>query len=100
MSIRRCGGREFAAILLVSPFLLDVISSRAADYYVATNGSDTAHGTPARPFRTIQKGLDAADAPGDTVTVRSGTYCEDLSLRSLAVRPSGRSSSGPRRNRR
>ena len=52
----------------------------AADFQVATNGADTAAGSAAHPFRTIQKGLEAAGQPGDTVTVLPGVYAEELSL--------------------
>jgi hypothetical protein len=43
-------------------------------YYVATNGSVSNPGTPQRPFRTIQHGLNVAVVPGDVVRVRGGTY--------------------------
>jgi len=65
-------------------FLLLAFSSLtlpAADYYVATNGSDTGNGSASQPFRTIQKGIDAVSQPGDTVTVLPGTYPEQLTLR-------------------
>jgi hypothetical protein len=45
----------------------------AAEYYVAPNGSDSAAGTLAAPFATLQKGHDVA-AAGDTVWIRGGTY--------------------------
>jgi MYXO-CTERM domain-containing protein len=40
---------------------------------VAPNGSDSAAGTMAAPFATLQKGHDVA-AAGDTVWIRGGTY--------------------------
>lgn len=40
---------------------------------VATNGSDSAPGTLAQPLRTIQRAVDLAK-PGDSITVRAGTY--------------------------
>ncbi len=51
----------------------------AAVYYVATNGSDSAAGTQAAPFATLEKARDAlrAIAPvagGATVYLRGGTY--------------------------
>jgi hypothetical protein len=45
----------------------------AAEYYIAPTGSDSAAGTMAAPWATIQKGADTA-AAGDTVWVRAGTY--------------------------
>jgi len=48
-------------------------SALAAEYYVAPTGSDSAAGTLAAPFATLQKGADVAVA-GDTVYIRGGTY--------------------------
>ena len=45
----------------------------AASYYVAPTGLDTNPGTPARPWKTVQKAADTL-APGDTVYVHTGTY--------------------------
>ncbi len=48
-------------------------TASAAEYYVATTGSDSNAGTMAAPFATLQKGHDVA-AAGDTVWIRGGTY--------------------------
>ena len=48
-------------------------SASAAEYYVAPTGNDSAAGTMAAPFATIQRGHDVASA-GDTVWIRGGTY--------------------------
>ncbi|MGB8297262.1 MAG: right-handed parallel beta-helix repeat-containing protein, partial [Polyangia bacterium] len=45
----------------------------AAEYYVATTGSDSNPGTQASPFATLTKGASTA-GPGDTVYIRGGTY--------------------------
>ena len=45
----------------------------AAEFYVAPDGSDTAVGTQAAPFATIQRAQKEV-APGDTVFIRGGTY--------------------------
>jgi len=57
------------------------VNNAARTLYVATNGSDSNPGTPARPFRTIQHGLDVAVRPGDTVVVRAGRYAESINFR-------------------
>lgn len=49
-------------------------ASSAADYFVATDGSDTNPGTESRPFKTIQRGVESATMPGDTLYIRGGTY--------------------------
>jgi len=45
----------------------------AAEYYVATTGSDSNSGTQASPFATLTKGASTAGA-GDTVYIGGGTY--------------------------
>jgi len=47
----------------------------AAEFHVATQGSDTNPGTKKGPLRTIQRGADLAQ-PGDTITVHEGIYRE------------------------
>jgi parallel beta-helix repeat protein len=48
-------------------------------YYVSPAGSDSAAGTSAAPWRTLQRAADAA-AAGDTVHVRAGTYGEGMNF--------------------
>ena len=47
----------------------------AAEYHVAKTGCDGADGSAARPWRTIQRAADVAEA-GDVVTIHGGTYRE------------------------
>ncbi|MDN4040019.1 DUF1565 domain-containing protein [Massilia sp. YIM B02443] len=44
------------------------------NYYVAPNGSDTAAGTKAAPFKTLARAAKAATKAGTTVWVAPGTY--------------------------
>jgi alpha-N-arabinofuranosidase len=47
----------------------------AAEWHVAVTGDDANAGTPAAPFRSIQRAAVAA-MPGDAVTVHAGVYRE------------------------
>ena len=47
----------------------------AAEWHVATTGSDANRGTRRDPLRTIQRASNLAQ-PGDTITVHAGTYRE------------------------
>jgi hypothetical protein len=50
------------------------------NFYVSTTGSDTGgNGSRSRPYQTIQKAANVAQA-GDNVFVRSGTYRETVTL--------------------
>ncbi len=68
-------------------FALSVFSAAFAQttYYVAGNGNDSADGSTTRPLATIQRALDLALTPGDTVLVRQGEYFE----RGVSFRASG-----------
>jgi hypothetical protein len=50
--------------------------SRGQTFYVATTGSDSAPGTRARPWRTVQRALRSL-RPGQRALVRRGTYAQD-----------------------
>src|SRR5262245_33971398 len=44
-------------------------------YYVSPTGKDANAGTTlAAPFRTVQRGIDALQAPGDVLVLRGGDY--------------------------
>ncbi|MBN2451922.1 MAG: right-handed parallel beta-helix repeat-containing protein [Lentisphaeria bacterium] len=51
----------------------------SADVFVAPDGDDRGQGTLTAPFRTIQRGVSDL-RPGDTCTVRAGTYRERVVL--------------------
>jgi hypothetical protein len=64
------------ALLVLAAALLACSIPRAAyaaEYYVATTGSDSADGTQGAPFKTVGRAQTAA-AAGDTVWIRGGTY--------------------------
>src|SRR5260370_12843346 len=50
-------------------------STQSATYYVSPNGSDSAAGTLASPWRTIQKAASTLQ-PGQTAIVAAGNYGE------------------------
>ncbi|KAI9047685.1 hypothetical protein LZ554_008395 [Drepanopeziza brunnea f. sp. 'monogermtubi'] len=64
-------------------------SAYAAVYYVSPTGSDTAAGTLAAPYRSIQLAVDRVVA-GDTIFMRGGTY--SLTTNIKITRKSGTSS--------
>ncbi len=66
--------------VLVALVLSVAASSNAANYYVATNGNDSASGqSVGNAFASIQKGLDTVSA-GDTLHVRGGRYHETVAI--------------------
>ena len=67
-------GMIVSALVLVFPF-----SVSAANVFVSPEGDDANPGTLARPFRTVQKGVDSL-AAGDTCYVRAGVYRESVKL--------------------
>jgi hypothetical protein len=63
----------FCLALLAAPS-----GARAADYFVAPDGSDQAGGTTeSKPFQTLRRAVEAATQPGDTVWIRGGVYLAD-----------------------
>ncbi len=54
-------------------------------FYVATDGSDDAPGTKARPWATLQFGADQLE-PGDTLYVRAGVYNQLLDVQVSGTR--------------
>lgn len=68
-----------ARILAACVSLSAWYEAEAADYYVSTTGNDSAAGTLAQPWLTLQRAMNAATA-GDTVHVRGGVYAERLSF--------------------
>src|SRR2546429_1330916 len=71
---------------------LSVVSVRAADFYVSTQGSDSNPGTSAQPFRTITRAYSLASA-GTTIIVMPGVYTDHTSGWGLRLGASGSASS-------
>jgi hypothetical protein len=67
--------------LFLALFLTIMVSApaKATTYYVAKSGSDSGSCTQASPCLTIGHAYNLA-APGDVITVGTGTYSESLSL--------------------
>src|SRR5215471_612268 len=61
------------ALLAAAACLCLSSSIRANTFFVATSGNDSNPGTSAKPWLTLQHGVDAI-GPGDTILVESGTY--------------------------
>ena len=57
----------------VAVLTVKVVPAVNADYWVATNGSDSNPGTFDRPFATWQKGFNIL-TPGKTLCIRGGVY--------------------------
>lgn len=66
--------------LVLLLFFLLATAAHAATFVVSPSGHDTNPGTAARPFQTIGKAADTAQA-GDTVIVKAGLYREAVHLR-------------------
>jgi hypothetical protein len=75
--------RSHLLVVFLLPFALS-----AATVFVSPTGDDANPGTLARPFRTIQHGVDLLQ-PGDTCLVRGGTYRETVTIaaKGLAAKP-------------
>jgi parallel beta-helix repeat protein len=65
----------FGALLLI--LILVAGHAWATDYYVSPTGDDADPGTFDLPFRTVQRGADAAQA-GDNVIIFAGTCVENV----------------------
>lgn len=73
--------------LAVASLLVIACTGRAADYYIAPDGSDaTGDGTIGSPYETIMKAQDVASSD-DTVYLRGGTYYLDNSDLSHFINP-------------
>jgi hypothetical protein len=81
VSILQKTGSSMTAIKYGMFLLFAVVSAavHAADYYVATNGSDAASGAIGAPFKTITYAVTQMGA-GDTCFIRGGTYHEVVSF--------------------
>lgn len=70
----------FVSTCLLFAFLCGASSVKAAEHFVATNGSDDNEGTRASPFATIDTALQHSQS-GDTIYVLEGTYSNFTQIR-------------------
>ena len=67
--------------VITTLFTAMAIPVMAAEFVVSPSGHDTAAGSAAHPFATLQKACDAARSqPGSTIWVHGGTYFMDKPL--------------------
>jgi len=67
------GRNGFALAVCLAALAITPVSARAAEYYVAPNGSDSAAGSSSAPFASLSKANSSA-AAGDTIWVHGGSY--------------------------
>ncbi|MCP4688042.1 MAG: right-handed parallel beta-helix repeat-containing protein, partial [Desulfobacterales bacterium] len=78
----KTGKGLFTIIFMMCCFMTAASISIAAEYYVAPTGDDTTGaGSMDNPYRTIQHTLDNVAASGDAITLRAGTYNENIRIR-------------------
>jgi hypothetical protein len=82
LTISGCGGNGQGAAQATARPPAPLAASAGRSFFVSPDGDDSAPGSSARPWRTIQKAFDTLHA-GQRALVRSGTYVEDL----VAERP-------------
>ena len=67
-------------VCLLALMLLFIPVTHAAEYFISLNGDDSNAGTIESPFKTFSHTLYMVK-PGDTVTIRGGTYFLDAQFR-------------------
>ena len=68
----------FLTLAVTAAMPITPVRAQATEVWVdAVNGDDANPGTEAKPFATIQKGIDTV-AEGGTVHVKAGTYIESI----------------------
>ena len=75
-------------MIAILAYCLVIVSSIsiAAEYYVSTTGNDTTGtGSIGSPYGTIQHVLDNVVASGDVITLRAGTYSENVRIRRASI---------------
>jgi hypothetical protein len=60
--------------IMIAFFSLIIFQTQAANYYVATNGSNANSGSLQKPFATIEYAVNSKMSPGDILYVRGGIY--------------------------
>lgn len=65
-----------------APIGYEAEAAQGPAVYVATNGNDGNPGTLSQPVRTVQRGVDLAEA-GTTIFIRGGTYAPSTNIQLL-----------------
>ena len=73
--------KQIPFLALSALLLASLTALHAAEFHVATNGSDTNPGTTDRPFKTISAGAASLKA-GDTLSIGPGVYRETIRVMS------------------
>jgi hypothetical protein len=69
---------KFKPLLFCALTLWLATTIQAVEFHVATTGADQNTGSAQRPFRTIRRAAELAQA-GDVITVHGGVYRERVS---------------------
>ena len=77
MPARACPVRAPRRAVVAAMLAVAVSPLSAATFHISPGGSDDAAGSAAAPWRSIQKGLAAAQ-PGDVVALAPGRYLQDV----------------------
>lgn len=75
-------GRSFMAVLMALLLCLSFAAQAETFYVSASAGSDSNPGTSSRPFKTIQKGVNALSTSDDLI-IRGGDYPESVEIDGL-----------------
>ena len=69
-------------LIMATVFVIISSTIHAAELFISPIGNDSSgNGTVQSPYKTIQYALNNVAQPGDIITLRSGTYNEEVRIR-------------------